>query len=265
MGPDRVATFPLFGHWPDKEYVYATCENTFTLGNSATWVKLIEHAFEQWQTATDLVDVTPGHLAAPSVSCEVDPNNPFSMILSTHNDVNEVFMVDTDDDDLAVAFGSHFKTNILFSCVYNAPACAISQAYLRGEEASRELTNDPVDILVNRNDAGVSARAVNTLHIPGSDQNYDVQDVKFNECKPSSTGGTDFYLYTTLLHEGGHALGLSGFSWPHLITERGNYVMSHPTIPESVMNYKKFTVEEPDCFPHPFDILAIYALYQTVR
>ena len=40
--------------------------------------------------------------------------------------------------------------------------------------------------------------------------------------------------------------------------------MAHPTIPDSVMNYVNFTRTEPDCSPHPFDIMIIYALYQTV-
>ena len=47
----------------------------------------------------------------------------------------------------------------------------------------------------------------------------------------------------------------------------------HPTIPGSSVNYdwvniygydRVQTYYEPDCSPHPFDIMAIYALYQTV-
>ena len=38
------------------------------------------------------------------------------------------------------------------------------------------------------------------------------------------------------------------------------YVISHPTILDSVMNYEV----EPDCSPYPFDIVAIYALYQNL-
>ena len=67
-----------------------------------------------------------------------------------------------------------------------------------------------------------------------------------------------------MVHESGHALGLSGFSWAGLLTSQGSYEMSHPTISDSVMNYWQYTATEPDCSPHPFDIMAIYALYQTV-
>ena len=55
--------------------------------------------------------------------------------------------------------------------------------------------------------------------------------------------------------------------------------MAHPNIPDIVMNYDHEVIEnftdndfakgqdrwEADCSPHPFDILAIYALYQTVE
>ena len=55
--------------------------------------------------------------------------------------------------------------------------------------------------------------------------------------------------------------------------------MAHPDIPDAVLNYDKEVDEnyrinqmsvreqyrwEADCSPHPFDILALYALYQTL-
>ena len=40
--------------------------------------------------------------------------------------------------------------------------------------------------------------------------------------------------------------------------EESPYEAAHPSIADSVMNYDR----EHDCSPHPFDILAIYALYQ---
>ena len=64
------------------------------------------------------------------------------------------------------------------------------------------------------------------------------------------------YAYRTALHEGGHALGTSGFD----PSRGGLYIPAHPNIADSVMNYET----EPDCSPHPFDILKVYALYQKV-
>ena len=50
------------------------------------------------------------------------------------------------------------------------------------------------------------------------------------------------------------------------LTEQAVYRASHPRTPGSVLNYDVTTnVNEPDCSPHPLDIMAIYALYQTDR
>ena len=68
-----------------------------------------------------------------------------------------------------------------------------------------------------------------------------------------------------MVHEAGHALVLSAFTLSYQIAPYGQYVSSHPTIYDSVMNYKKYTVKEPACSPHSFDIVAIYTLYQTAQ
>ena len=119
------------------------------------------------------------------------------------------------------------------------------------------------------------------VNIPGNDKAYSADDVKFNKCITTSTDAMDFYLYETMLHESGHALGLSAFTVQSVpFGSRSVYVGSHPTIPDTVMNYdyeSTFLYDssrpenemwirpepEPDCSPHPFDIMAIYALYQT--
>lgn len=79
-----------------------------------------------------------------------------------------------------------------------------------------------------------------------------------------------------MLHEAGHALRSSGFSRWDLARVVGGferleeelYKRAHPSIPDAAMNYDKEVLstcdKEPDCSPHPFDILAIWALYQTV-
>ena len=38
------------------------------------------------------------------------------------------------------------------------------------------------------------------------------------------------------------------------------YLKGHPAINDSVMNYES---DEPGCAPNPFDLMAIYALYQS--
>ncbi len=70
--------------------------------------------------------------------------------------------------------------------------------------------------------------------------------IVFNTCPNTPTKYN--YPYSSLVHESGHALGLD-----------------HPEIPDFIMNHNGIVgVNEPDCSPHPFDIMAIYALYQTV-
>ena len=65
-----------------------------------------------------------------------------------------------------------------------------------------------------------------------------------------------------MVHEAGHALGLSEFSYE----KPTSWKVAHSMVLESVMNYDGETeVPEPDCSPHPLDIMAIYALYQTLR
>lgn len=103
------------------------------------------------------------------------------------------------------------------------------------------------------------------------------------------------------MHEAGHALGLANFSYLKLAEgsiaewlyhwiafalgldqDQQPYTVAHPTIPDSVMNYdydddegnpyvrhpNASTIDEntePDCSPHPFDVMAIFALYQNIE
>ena len=102
--------------------------------------------------------------------------------------------------------------------------------------------------------------------------------VRFNSCLDNgnpdildSGSNRPFHPYALAVHEAGHALGLSGFNRGLLFNQ--GYAISHPTIPESVLNYDRNSegrphwvpsdYREPDCSPHPFDVMAVYALYQS--
>ncbi len=74
----------------------------------------------------------------------------------------------------------------------------------------------------------------------------------------------DCYVYETMVHEAGHTLGPSVFTLVYQVIPQGRCVASHPTIGDSVMNYWNYTAIEPDCSPHPFDIMALHALYRAV-
>ena len=90
-----------------------------------------------------------------------------------------------------------------------------------------------------------------SLDIPGTDTTASEGEIPFNTCL--TTAGQ----YVALVHEAGHALGIS--YGPDIVypNEQDRF---HPKIRDALMSYHP----TPDCSPHPFDIMAIYALYQTV-
>ena len=59
-------------------------------------------------------------------------------------------------------------------------------------------------------------------------------------------------------------MGLSNSSYHRSLSD----AVAHALIPDSVMNYDHDIdqiTNEPDCSPYPFDVIALEALYQTVR
>ena len=84
------------------------------------------------------------------------------------------------------------------------------------------------------------------LSVPGSDNVADPGEIPFNTCSPVVEK-----LYSTMVHEAGHALGI-GYSKAGLF---------HSRIQDSVMSSTRD--RELSCTPLPFDIMAIYALYQV--
>ena len=86
---------------------------------------------------------------------------------------------------------------------------------------------------------------------PGGDVNATGGDVQFNSCDETKK------TYEHLVHEAGHALGIAGGN-----TGANPAKAHHPNIyiSESTMSYGA----KQGCFPHPLDIMAIYAIYQTV-
>ena len=94
-------------------------------------------------------------------------------------------------------------------------------------------------------------------------------DARFNYCKDESADPMPMadYPFELALHEAGHAFGLSGFSVPGIVASPGIYKQAHPTTASAVMNYNyevSTITDEPDCSPHPLDIMAMWVLYQTI-
>ena len=270
---DRVATYPFYGHWPNKTYSYTICNRTFPPDTAAKWVTLIERAFNAWNTPTMIT------MERSRERCIADTDVPISTISSLNNSVNEVFMVDTTDKKYLPFVGHivnvvydirqllnprtfHRYTiefdwfgninEVLPSCVFNAPACVISPAYRPFRRPSSNLDGErslalegSVDVLIRRTDQS------DDLDVPDS--------VRFNTC----IGSNDYGKYELMVHEAAHTIGLSGFSFASLRSDESAFIMSHSTIPlDTVTDYD--VVKNKGCSPHPFDIMAVSALYQGV-
>ena len=152
----------------------------------------------------------------------------------------------------------------IFYCVYfSKTACVISTRYTDTSDflpslpfgnpfvdSIRTLDEGSVDVLVHSNRNNVS------LALPSR--------VEFNTCLNSSGDRNNnknldagYDNYRLMVHEAGHAVGLSGF----FITSFWSYEGAHPTIPDSAMGYDKDEhtpawarhlrgmYREPDCFP----------------
>ena len=155
----------------------------------------------------------------------------------------------------------------LFTCVSAANACVISTRYtedqglLSSESPVRILDAGSVDVLVN---VDLTASTPGQLPIPGGDKFIDPNDAHFSACYDSNGRAADFHPYEVLVHEAGHALGLSNFISLQFTSD----LVAHPSIPDSVMNYDsnvKQIRNERDCSPHAFDIMALEVLYRNER
>ena len=91
----------------------------------------------------------------------------------------------------------------------------------------------------------------------GGDRFAARHEVRFNSCRPLIDAGNSEFLtaYGTVLHEVGHVYGIGR------MFGASEDDPDHPTIGGATTNY----ISEADCSPHPFDIMAMYALYQTEK
>ncbi len=257
----RVGTFPFFGHWEGGDYEYTVCDDTFTPADErGDWVSLIESAFGQWQTAApDILTITHDDKPCLYGSDPISNDRPMTMLKALYNESNEVYMVDTSEWMYPAV--QIILNNSLFFCItgggYSAPAgaCVISPRYRDPNKgAGLELEGGSVDVLVN---------------VSRADKSVDsVADVSLNICLDDSGDPVvldDRKNYETMVHEAGHALGLSDYeegSWWNLYAV--DELVAHSAVIESTMYHSFLETPEHECSPLPLDIMAIYALYQTL-
>ena len=180
---------------------------------------------------------------------------------------NEIVMVNLDLQRITEFEGDElweFSSDLgLSDCVFTSSACAHTVF------VGHDILGNHVLIPY------VTTRVTTDILLPSDYRNDSlvVPPVTFNTCS-----GTYSDAYEKLVHEGGHALGIGSGDWfqkdldPNTVEA---YLEDHPPLVDSVMNYDQDskallvvyeTIEkfrEPDCSPHPMDIMAIFALYQT--
>ena len=86
--------------------------------------------------------------------------------------------------------------------------------------------------------------------------NWEIPELAFDLCPVVPGVSATRVFYSTVVHEGGHALGIAGTD----NSGGDGQEIHHAQIEDSVMREKEFTI----CSPTPFDVMAIYALYQTI-
>ena len=273
---DRVASFPLEARLKDaqgnvtKSFAYHICEDTFTFTTRwSDWEKLIVHAMGQWQLATDnLITIT--HLdnncanyddvieeigkrivdADPAADISkvrrlVTGLSYFGTFTAADKSKNEIILINqadfkfTPDAVIHMTFPDLAEYIGLGQCVFGtAFGCRIPNRDSPGS-----------DILLN-----YEKFTTDSLDIPGGRSSTAVPpnrgDAPFNKCAVPDEKKNQAYI--TVVHEGGHAVGIGGAN------DGGGPHPSHGLV-DSIVNPRDMA----GCTPNPFDIMAIYALYQT--
>ena len=281
--PTWVAGIPLRYPLPSTTYEYRICEDTFPVGKQSDWSAFIQHAFEQWELATGGV-VT---MTYSSEAC-TDYSNVVNAVLkevrsrtgrpdtSFYNAVDAILksLRWTDIRPNQIADSRLNEVIMLDDIDWDAPLSRVSDYDRRREFAFSEFAKDLgfglPDCWGDHRDNSTIACAFPTkrvgyegyttdiflrrtkvehdpLALPGGDANVDPGDISFNTCPAVSK----FSVYGVLVHEAGHALGIR--------SRHGDY-STHPAFSDTVMTKG---ITKVNCSPHPLDVLAMRALYQS--
>ena len=301
----RVAGYPFFGHHASNTYTYRICTETFPSGDRADWAMLIEDALMRWQSATnDLVMVDPEHAAShTSANPKYDPCTDFTSILQLTSlasrveadvESSEIRMMDLEGAEKLGSVGEMYLDPFK-ACVFGAAACVTSLTAFDRFDRGASVELPSADITFNKRNV-MYTRGGNPLAIATP------TSVSFGKCIDGTTpssydNGGKFFIYATVVHEAGHALGVGGWTIRNLprpaivalkvilalintvahlyispqLIEGGlaaGYQAAHPGTVDSVMNYDIRAAgagyDEPDCAPHPLDIMVIHAIYQSL-
>ena len=283
-GGDRIGSFPLSQMRPDRKFEYVVCANTFSAveDEQNLYRDFIDNAFKQWQDATGILTVEPkkddnGMLVGCTdyddiVATIHDKLRDYIQMHTGGGAVPSLFNItqkarelagNLDEQGLQSRRGDDRDLNEVM-VVQNA------RAYNTAELVERhfaQMAKVAFTGICSADAIGCATPSISTTGgwtsdiklIPGDELPLtnvipDLNDIKMGYCGSGKTNR----LYGTLIHEAGHALGIIGGSQGEYPQQPG-----HPYLymPETVMSYAdglRYT-----CEPHPLDIMAIHALYQT--
>ena len=293
----RVAGVPVTSRVKGTAFTYRICAATFALDNRLdSWTSLINAAFDEWQAA-----VTSNLLSIKEISDPCTDYHTIASDILDHYlilKMNPVFSGYTHDDlvDLVehfidTAIGQRvlrlrfddLATNEIkmFNDVYGV------EGYLKEQEVFAEIASAighrtkcwyervgnawvfrdnvlmchaPSGGTAELGDGSVEQVASDDIFIRRSKFMSDPllrpeSDSMFNLCGNAADNPNS--AFKSFLHEAGHALGIGGNHAGFSEDSKGGH--SEPNV-ASVVNARS---NEADCAPHPADIMALYALYQT--
>ena len=300
---EYIATFPIYDAFPSKVFKYRICTRTFPKDTREQWARLIPHAFGQWEgvgnqwgEANSLVTFKlESEPCAPfsdllrQVADRVESAVAASMGVEKLSDA-QVTQINLDVEtivdgyDVSSAKDRMYNEVLLFDDVtFNIDdlihvvllpqmAPEVGHFWCWGDLSGNDFHKDStLACVVRSTDNGVvlsndlflrhsKMGPPGDLVIPGGDLDVQKSDVRFNICP--ATGNN---AYAILVHEAGHLLGVRG---PSAVGVPG---LRHPTIPGTVsmptVSGTSIMAEglraKDGCSPHPFDVMVLYAIYQS--
>ena len=299
----RVASFPLnyplanSTKVPESTYEYRVCTETFfvldpSLG-AVSWTEFIKSAFHQWWDATDdivrpLHNTTPCQNYAPEVQqlaqavkselgSEIQLDDAtiqahvegvverlrFSPVLrdalyraaverNQENVVSEVFMFEHEDMTAVLEMSGDVWSNKCGPAMACANRRGDQPHPVRGWITDIALRRERgYEVWINKSD-----KSEGTIYIP------EVPAVGLNMCSTflEDNNERNFQIrYGTLVHEVGHALGVRSADD---VDDPDDQARHHPN---SWVRDSTLRLGGSYCSPTPFDVLAMYALYQHVQ
>ncbi len=291
---ETVATFPLNNFLRDRTYSYYMCKQSFPEGRGEDWARFIKDTMYHWATSTDgpirmehLDDIPEGSGICADFGEDVDEivddvnaiqptltkteiKAYVESVLDTMHDLgmrrmeqvtaNGIWMIGSTSDTSDVFY--EVSRLVARGTCGSAEACAVAIAVDEGGAIKRggdwllkgaeELYVHPdydyyIDILLTERLLGDPPTPPNTPPYVAS-----LVDTNNRSRCPE--------IYQTLLHEAGHALGIGYRNTPY-VNYRTLRLYRHHSWTEIGPTLMRIT----SCTPTPFDIMAIYALYQTYQ